>query len=298
MKHASPNKPETMNAKLLVVVGETASGKSALAMELARQFGGEIICADSVTVYTGFDIGAAKPSKNDQSTVPHHGLDVADPTTGYSAAAFKYIAEEAIRDIATRGKVPIMVGGSGLYIDSVLYDYQFLSIPNTYKRDVLNTMSVSDLQDLARSRGINLLGVDTSNPRRMIRALETGGKRAQRISLRPETCIIGLQMSREELRSRVELRVESMLQAGLEAEVRRLSTRFGWDCEAMKAVGYREWRAYFAGHKTRAEIAVDITAGTMRLAKKQRTWFKRNNSIQWVSDPSEAVEIATTFLNK
>jgi tRNA dimethylallyltransferase len=285
------------HCKLVVIVGETASGKSALAMDIARRFNGEIICADAMTVYQGFDIGTAKPSENDQAEVPHHMLDVASPTTGFNAAQFKTRAEQAIHAISARGKLPVLVGGSGLYVDSVLYDYAFLPSPNIGERDVLNTMKLADLLMLAHDRGLDTSGIDTANKRRVIRLIENGGAVAQRAPLRPQTCIIGLRTERDSLESQVKKRVTAMFEAGLEEEVRSLAGRYGWDAEPMRSIGYREWREYFAGQADLHETQEQIVRSTMQLAKKQRTWFKRNISIQWVHDPSNAVDIVTTFLN-
>ena len=285
------------HCKLVAIVGETASGKSALAMDIARQFNGEIICADAMTVYQGFDIGTAKPSENDQAEVPHHMLDVASPTTGFNAAQFKAQAEQAIHAISARGKLPVLVGGSGLYVDSVLYDYAFLPSPNIGERDVLNTMQLADLLMLAHERGLDTSGIDIANKRRVIRLIENGGAVAQRAPLRAETCIIGLRIERDSLESQVKKRVTVMFEAGLEDEVRALAGRYGWDAEPMRSIGYREWREYFAGQADLHETQERIVRSTMQLAKKQRTWFKRNISIQWVDDPSNAVDIVTTFLN-
>lgn len=283
---------------LIVIVGETASGKSVLAMELARRFEGEIICADATTVYQGFTIGAAKPSEKDRAEITHHLLDVADAANGFTAAQFKALAEQAVADISARGKLPIMVGGSGMYVDSVLFDYQFNFIPDTYERDVLNTMSLTELLELAHVRDLDVSGIDTANPRRIVRLIETNGKAPQRGALRKNTCVIGLRTDRELLTTQVEKRVMQMIENGLEQEVHRLSGRYGWDCEAMKAIGYREWRQYFEGNENMNDVRKQIASDTMKLAKKQRTWFKRNNSIQWITDPSKAVDIATTFMNK
>ncbi len=285
------------HCKLVAIVGETASGKSALAMDIARRFNGEIICADAMTVYQGFDIGTAKPSENDQAEVPHHMLDVASPTTGFNAAQFKAQAEQAIHAISARGNLPVLVGGSGLYVDSVLYDYAFLPSPNIGERDVLNTMELADLLTLAHYRGLDTSGIDTANKRRVIRLIENGGAVAQRAPLRAETCIIGLRIERDSLESQVKKRVTVMFEAGLEDEVRGLAGRYGWDAEPMRSIGYREWREYFAGQADLHETQERIVRSTMQLAKKQRTWFKRNISIQWVDDPSNAVDIVTTFLN-
>ncbi len=285
-------------APLVVVVGETASGKSALAMKLAECFNGEIICADSWTVYKGFDIGTAKPSSNDQLRVPHHLLDVADPVEGFSAVEFQRLAKQVIADIFARRKLPILVGGTGLYIDSVLYDYGFLPKSNPGLRAQLNDMQLVDLLRLASDLRLDASGVDARNKRRIIRLIESNGAIPTKRPLRDNTLVLGVAVEREQLRTNVEARVGTMLAAGLEDEVRRLAGQYGWEVEPMKGIGYREWREYFEGSQTHSEVRARILKGTLDLAKRQRTWFKRNDSIQWIYDRSKVVDLVTTFLNK
>lgn len=287
--------------KLIVVVGETASGKSALALALARQFQGEIICADSWTVRREVNIGTAKPTAAERAEVPHHLLDMVAPCEDFTAAVFKRLANQAITDIAGRGRVPIMAGGTGLYIDSVLYNYGFLPAGDRGEREKLNAMSVEELLAEVKKRGIDAGGVDQRNKRRLIRLIETGGARPVKKELRPNTLIIGLKPEREELWSRIDRRTDAMLAAGLEDEVRRLVERYGWQCEALKGVGYAQWREYFEGSVGLAETRQNIIKATLELAKRQRTWFKRNKSIQWFSTPvkwSNVVEEVTTFLGE
>ncbi len=285
-------------APLVVLVGETASGKSALAIHLAEQFNGEIICADSWTVRREVNIGTAKPNADDLKRAPHHLIDIVDPCADFTAAVFKQMAQKTIASIIARGKLPIMVGGTGLYIDGVLYDFGFLPEGDRSKRQGLNNLSVEDLQELVKSKNIDLGGVDVRNKRRLIRLLETEGKTPTKDQMRPNTLTLGITVSREELRQRVTARVDSMLALGLEQEVRGLAETYGWDCEALKGIGYREWREYFAGSQDMEQTRERIISSTMNLAKRQRAWFKRNNSIQWIGDPGKAVEIVTTFLNK
>jgi tRNA dimethylallyltransferase len=309
------------NCPLITIVGETASGKSALAIELARHFNGEIICADSRTVYKGMDIGTAKPSTADRAEIKHYGLDVVRPDQKFTAADFKQLANNAIKDITNRGKLPIMVGGTGLYVDAVLYDYDFK--PLSQERDPLNAR--------------HLVKPDTPTEKIM----------------RSNTLLIGFQIPLETLRIRIESRIQAMLDAGLQDEVRGLVAQYGWEAPALTGVGYREWHGYFDGTETVQVAHQNIMSGTLKLAKKQRTWFRpsryqnspasgphflaktnsssldvpegtsqspesalaqklsnqnqtnyesesvrRNNSIQWLNDPSESVEIVTTFLNK
>ncbi len=286
------------NGPLIVIVGETASGKSALALELAQRFNGEIICADAMTVYKGFDVGTAKPSQQEKSLVPHHLLDVTTAAEGYSAPQFKRAALIVTEDIQRRGRIPILVGGTGLYIDSVLYDYTFLEPSSEKLRASLNDMSLAELIELATKKNLPIESVDNRNKRRIIRLIENDGAMPERSELRPHTMVLGISQTKQGLEERITKRVRLMLEQGLEEEVKRLSAMYGWDVEPMKAIGYREWQDYFNGTQT-LELTVErIISGTKRLAKKQRTWFKRNNSIHWVSNRDEAVATTTTFLNK
>ncbi len=289
-----------MPPKLLVILGETASGKSDLAMRLAEQLQGELICADSWTVYKGFDIGTAKPTTEDRTRVPHHLLDVADPAVGYSAVVFKRQAEAAIADIAGRGKLPIVVGGTGLYIDSLLYDYSFLPPSDPALRDELNAMSLPELLQRASDMGLDTDGIDLRNKRRVIRLIENDGVRPSRQPLRENTLIIGLQRPLEELRTRIVARIDAMVENGFPAEVRRLGEEYGWDCEPMRAPGYRAFTDYVKGSISLEAAKERFRQNDLQLAKKQRTWFKRNKSIHWLSTPVDYAhidELVTTFLN-
>jgi tRNA dimethylallyltransferase len=283
---------------LVVIVGETASGKSALAMELAERFGGELICTDSWTVYKGFDIGTAKPTAEDRTHVPHHLLDVADPADGFSAVLFQKMAKQSIVSITTRGKLPIMVGGTGLYIDSILYDYSFLPPSDPKLRAELNTMTLEQVLKRANELELDTTGIDLRNKRRVIRLIENNGVRPVKRELRANTLVLGMKVERGLLRERIRQRVDLMLEAGLENEVRQLAKRYDWEAEPMKGIGYREWQPYFAGAQNLAETRERIIKASMDLAKRQYTWFKRNNGIQWVSYRSYAVDLVTTFLNK
>jgi len=291
----------TARTPLVVIVGETASGKSALAMEIAEHFNGEIICADAVTVYEGFDIGSAKPSTHDRKLINHYLLDVADPLEGYNVAKFKVAASRAIKEVNSHNKLPIMVGGTGLYIDSVLFDYKFLPTGGRKVRAELNQMSLEQLANRAVRLGYDFKNVDVSNKRRLIRLIETKGQQSARGQLRDNTLILGISLSPELIKHRIELRVDDMLAAGLEREVARLSSLYGWEIEPMKAVAYREWRSYFDKSATLEETRQQIISSNLKLAKKQRTWFKRNKSIHWLNDSTQQIDIddiLTTFLNK
>lgn len=256
---------ESSIGPVVVVVGPTASGKSALAIELAKRLNGEIICADSRTVYRGLDIGTAKPSPVEQAEVPHHLLDVVEPSQDFTVANFKKLCNEAMEDILARGKLPILVGGSGLYIDAVLYDYGF-ALPGAAR--------------------------DSQNPRH----LSTEELR-QRRELRPNTLIIGLNVGKEALKARIISRVGQMVENGLIEEAKQLLANYSGS-KALQTTSYRAIKKYLAGEATLEEAKNEFIKNDLQLAKRQRTWFKRNSSIQWIEDPNEAIEIVTTFLNK
>lgn len=288
----------TKQPPLLVIVGETASGKSALALDLARQFDGEIICADSWTVRREVNIGTAKPTDKERKLVPHHLLDVAGPAEDFTAAVFKDLANKSIQDIADRGKLPILVGGTGLYIDGVIYNYGFLPAGDRNDRVELNKLTVTELLQRISDLGIELGDVDQRNKRRLIRLIETDGAKPAKQALRQNTLILGLKTDRDALNKRIAQRVDAMISAGLEAEVRQLVKRYGWDCEALKGVGYAQWRGYMEGQNSLDETRQKIIKATQDLAKRQRTWFKRNKSIQWFTTPvnqTQIVESVTTF---
>lgn len=286
--------------KLIVVVGETASGKSALAMDIASRYSGEIICADSWTVRREVNIGTAKPSQSDRTIIPHHLLDIAGPDEDFTAAVFKRLALRAIDEISTRGKLPIMVGGTGLYIDGVIFDYNFLPAGDRGQREQLNDLSNEELIVKIADLNIELGEIDTGNKRRLIRLIETNGAKPTKQEMRQNTLIIGTKIDREVLEHNITNRVDSMIETGLEAEVRQLVNDYGWGCEALKGIGYAQWQNYINGTESIEEVRKNIIKATADLAKRQRTWFKRNKSIQWLATPvkqTNSDEIVTTFLN-
>ncbi len=287
--------------KIIVIVGETASGKSSLALQLAQRFNGEIICADSSTVRRQASIGTAKPTADEQALVTHHLVDIVDPDQDFSAAKFQQLAKAAITDVCGRGKLPIVVGGTGLYIDALLYDYSFLPSVSQESREELNSLGLEQLLDLIERKGYELGTIDTRNQRRLIRFIETGGVQPTKQLLRANTLVLGLETERAVLHQRIAERVDAMLEQGLEQEVKALADSYGWGCEALKAVGYSQWQNYFSGDKTLEETRQNIVKATRDLAKRQRTWFKRNKSIQWLITPvnwSDTVDLVTTSLEK
>ncbi len=194
--------------------------------------------------------------------------------------------------------MPILVGGSGLYIDSVIFDYNFLPAGPTGQREALNKLSTRELLKKVEQSGLDTSGIDVRNKRRLIRLLESGGQRPLRGGLRPHTLVLGLHVPPDKLEERITKRVDDMLVGGLEQEVRELAELYGWDVEPMKGIGYKEFQSYFEGKQTLEQTRERIKRSTTQLAKKQRTWFKRNNSIQWLEDPGQAHTIVQNFLSK
>lgn len=289
--------PESNQPPLICIVGETASGKTALAIELARRFGGEIIAADSRTIYKGMDIGTAKPTADEQRAVRHHLLDITTPDRPLTVAEYKALAEQKITEISSRGKVPFLVGGTGLYVDSVLFDYSFSGKADEAVRARLQRLSVEELQDELTKRGI-ALPANARNPRHLIRALETGGSPASKHELRKHTLVLGVEVDRQTLKARVAKRTDEMIAAGLAREVARLVEIYGAECQPLQTIGYQELIPYLAGTVDLGLVREAIINHTMQYAKRQRTWFRRNNSIHYIRSKEESVELVTTLLNK
>lgn len=280
--------------KLLVIVGQTASGKSALALELAEKFDGEIICADSRTIYKEADIGTAKPSASDQKRIRHHLLDIVNIGDPFSVADFKRLAEEAIVDIAARGKLPILVGGSGLYVDAVIYNYKFRSISDISAREEFKDASIDELQSELHSRNIEL-PENSRNKRYLIRAIEAGGQKHRNNTIRDNTLIIGLDVEIDDLKNRSQTRSKAMLQNGVLEETSRLSAKYGQNNAVMMAPAYIAFRGVIDGEYTTVEAIDQCVKLDTKLAKKQRTWFKRNKRIMWVKS-DQAQSLVQKFL--
>lgn len=282
---------------LVVILGPTASGKTAISLPLAERFNGEIIAADSRTVYRDMDIGTAKPTSEERRRVPHHLLDVLPPDRQFTVADFQRLAIAAIADITARGRVPFIVGGSGLYIDAVVYGFSFRGAPDLALRERLEGLGVEDLQQQLQERGIPL-PENRRNPRHLVRALETNGAAAERGVLRPHTLLLGLNPGREVLRQKITQRVDAMVAAGFIAEVCMLAERYGWDAPGLQAPGYRAFRPYLEGSTSLEAAKQQFIQNDMRYAKRQMTWFRRNPEIHWISKMEEAVDLVTTLLNK
>lgn len=292
------------NPKIVVIVGPTASGKSALALELAKKFDGEIICADSRTVYKGMSIGTAKPTNEEMMQIKHHLLDVVTPETRFTAADFKELALQAIDDINQRRKLPIMAGGTGLYIDSVIYDYRFPGAGNQELRVKHQALGLDDLVEKLKELDFEAAGeIDLKNPRRVERAIETvGWPKSKSQKLRRNTLVLGLTLDKNVIQQRIQKRIEKMLEQGLMEELQKVGQEFGWENEALRAPAYLAFKEVVLGGKTTAEGTLEFARRDVNLAKRQMTWFKRNLDIVWLdaSDPSviqrEAEKMVAEFL--
>ena len=287
-----------MNNKIIVVAGPTASGKTALSVKIAKELGGEIVSCDSMQIYKGIDIGTAKPSLEERCGVPHHMIDIISPDEKYNVVSYKRDAEAAIDDILKRGRVPVLAGGTGLYMDSVLSNTAFSENSSfSVARERLEKL----FEEKGREYIFEMLEkidpeaaekIHPNNTRRVIRALEiyeTTGKtltQANIESKRPEkyeSLVIGLMWDRETLYERINERVERMMAEGLLKEVETLRKK-GMKAEytSMQAIGYKELFEYFEGNCTLEEAKEKIKQESRRYAKRQMTWLKRNKKINWL----------------
>ena len=273
---------------LVVITGPTASGKSGVAIEIAEQYGGEIIAADSRTIFKGMDIGTAKPSKADQARVPHWGLDIAAPGEAFSAADFKTYAVQKIAEIRSRGHLPILVGGTGLYIDAVIFDYEFGPAADPVLRAKLEGMTLEDLHKYCIQHNITLPEND-KNKRYVIRAIERKNSSAKRLD-QPikNSIIVGIATDRDELRKRINQRAEQLFDDGVVDEAKTLGDMYGWGSEAMTGNIYRLAHAYLDKLITEDELKYRNQNADWQLAKRQLTWLKRNQFIEWL--PLELVK--------
>ena len=287
-----------MSGKIVAIVGPTAAGKTALALELAQQFPGEIVCADSRTIYRDMDIGTAKPTPAEQKAIRHHLLDIADPGELLSAAAFKQLATAAIEDIWSRGLVAYVVGGSGLYIDALLFNYQFPAAADPQERARLEAMTTGELQELLAASDPEAFDqIDLANRRRLIRAIETAGQpRSRAFELRRDTLLLGLSMNKEVAQVRITKRIKKMLDEGFLSEVQRIGEKYGWDSSSLEVIGYKAFKDVAGGTKDLSAAIAEFVRGDMALYKKQVTWFKRNPYIEWLDDPAAARPLVAAFL--
>lgn len=280
---------------LIVITGPTASGKSALGMKVAQKYDGEIICADSRTVYRGLNIGTAKPTAEDMHLVRHHLVDIVNPDQSFSAAQFKKMATSAIDDVLSRSKIPIIVGGTGLYVDSVIYDYEFGTPANLARRQELQQKSVKELQDICRKNNISLPEND-KNSRHLVRTIELGGSVEQKRCIRNNTIVVGISVDKDVLRERVRGRIEQMFADDVLSEAKNVAHKYGWDSEAMTGNIYRICRLVLSGEIDVPTAVEKCIQSDMSLVKRQNTWFKRNDQIVWSENPEVLLEKIEQFI--
>lgn len=282
--------------KLLVLIGPTAVGKTKLSIDLAKRFNGEIISGDSMQIYKGMDIGTAKITSQEMEGIPHHLIDIKSPEEPFSVAEFQELVRDKISEIASRGKLPMIVGGTGLYIQSVIYDYQFSDAPSdsgirTMLEKVAEEQGNEELYErLKKVDPASAEKIHPNNVRRVIRALEvfqctgktmTEYQQDQQPELLYDTCLIGLTMERELLYNRINQRVDIMKEQGLVEEVRALFDSGLRECQSIQAIGYKELYDYFEG-KVSFETAIEnLKQNSRRYAKRQLTWFRNKMDVEW-----------------
>lgn len=285
-----------LKQKLLVIIGPTAVGKTKLSIEMAKRYNGEIISGDSMQIYRGMDIGTAKIKPEEMEGIPHHLIDIKEPTENFSVAEFQHLVRAKIDEIVQKGKLPIIAGGTGLYIQSVIYDYQFSDVPGdeTYRlmleervKEIGNEALYKELMEVDPESASQ---IHPNNIRRVIRALEifhlTGKtmqefQSTQQPDLLYDTAIIGLTMEREKLYERINYRVDIMVEEGLIEEVKRLYQQGLRDCQSIQAIGYKEIFTYFDGKMSLEEAIANLKQNSRRYAKRQLTWFRNKMDVVW-----------------
>ena len=282
---------------IICIAGPTASGKTALAVELAKLVGGEVVSCDSMQVYRRMNIGTAKPTQEEMQGVPHHMLDVAEPEEDFSVSRYCAMAAPIVEDILSRGKTAIIAGGTGLYMDSLIKGNDFAPFPSTGVRERLEAQA--DLEGMDAMRAL-LQSIDPEaaariqDRKRLIRALEvyyeTGetitehNRKTQQIPPRYTPLWLGLDFSdRQALYDRINLRVDLMLQQGLTEEIRDLlDSGIPEKCTAMQAIGYKEFVAAIQGKCSIDMAAEEVKKASRHYAKRQLTWFRRNSKVHWL----------------
>jgi tRNA dimethylallyltransferase len=301
---------------LVVIVGPTAVGKTDLAVHLAQEVNGEIVSADSRQVYRGMDIGTAKATREEQEAAAHHLVDIVDPDETLGLAQFQELANAAIAGITARGRVPLLVGGTGQYVMAVVEGWKVPRVPpdEALRQDLYRQADEEGAEVLhARLRVLDPAAadrIDARNVRRVVRALEvclvTGEPISEQQGKSPppyRILILGLSLPRAELYQRIDDRVERMMEAGLEDEVRELVTAgYGFDLPAMSGVGYGQFAPYLAGEATLDGVVGEIKRATRRFVRHQANWFRQGDTrIHWLEsapDPRQAaLELVRPFLD-
>ena len=287
------------SSKLVVIAGPTASGKTALAIEVAKRYNGEVIAADSRTIYRGFDIGTAKPSLEEQFGVPHHLLDIRNPGENYSAADFQWDAEHVIDQIRQRGHLPIIVGGTGLYIDALLFGYTFRSQASSKAVDDFDTLSTAELSNLVAERYADAVPLsERKNRQRLIKILRLGPAiQADRQQLKIDGIIVAKKPEMPILKQKIAIRVDEMLNNGFIQEVEKLINQYGKACPQLSIIGYRHAVEYLSGRITLDELRERFTRDDYQLARRQMTWLRRNPYIVWCESDRHALEVITDYLS-
>ena len=283
---------------IICIAGPTASGKTVLAVELAKALNGEVVSCDSMYVYRRMNIGTAKPTLDEQQGIVHHMIDVADAHEDFSVSRYCAQAAPIVDDIVSRGKTAIIAGGTGLYMDSLIKGNDFAPFPSTGVRERLEAQADAEGMDamISRLRSVDPEAADRIHDRkRILRALEvyleTGetitahNRRTQAIPPKYDPLWLGLDFAdRAELYRRIDLRVDIMLQQGLLEEIRELlASGIPEKCTAMQAIGYKEFVAALNGQCTVADAAEEVKKSSRHYAKRQLTWFRRNKSIHWLT---------------
>lgn len=297
------------NPKIIAIIGPTASGKTALGISLAQKFDGEIVSADSRQIYRGMDIGTAKPTATERGTIPHHLIDIKDPDQEYTVADYKNDAVAVINNILMRDKTPVLLGGTGLYMQTVLEN---LDIPKISSNPVLRAEIEAEIardgldtvfKKLVARDPEAAYVVDPKNPRRVVRALEvaiTTGKpfTDQRKKNEPlfNTLTLGLNPPPEVLRGRIDRRIDAMMRDGLVDEVSLLIKKYGATPIAFDAIGYREIIHYLNDTLSLADAVAAMKMNTWHYAKRQMTWFKKMPHVQWIGGIDEAIALSKNFL--
>lgn len=305
---------------MLAVAGPTATGKTALGVELALRLGGEIISADSMQIYRGLDIGTAKVTPAEMRGVPHHGLDILPPEAAFSVADFTAMAGRLTKEIASRGRLPILVGGTGLYIQSFLYGVRFAEekAPDGLRRQLADELAARGpaalYAELQAADPEAAAAIHPNNHLRVLRALEhyraTGRRLSEQkaASLPPErpyrALVLGLDFpAREQLYRRIDARVDRMLEQGLLEEARMVYDRRTSCRTAAQAIGYKEFFPYFAGEDSLARCTEQLKQASRRYAKRQLTWFRHMDGVVWLDAgapdlAAQALRLAEAFLQK
>lgn len=283
-----------MKERVVVILGPTATGKSHCAIEVAKRFNGEIISGDSMLVYKGMNIGTAKPTADELQAVPHHLVDILPPNASFNVVDFVEQAKALITEINSRGKLPIIAGGTGLYIKALLEDYSFNSVDE-------DTELRRSLEEEAETKGAEALHkrladldpeaaerIHPNNVRRVVRALEAalnGDTISQQgaVECPYDALVFGLNMERSALYDRINRRVDLMLEAGLEQEVRQLLEQgISSECQSMQSIGYRQMVWYINGSMSYEDAVDRLKQATRNFAKRQITWYKKMPYINWL----------------